>query len=142
VKAITLWQPWATLIAIGAKHFETRSWATPYRGPLAIHAAKRPVERSELLRSMADALVSAGFTGTGQLPLSCVVCVVDLVNCYPTQAVMREEWFEPHKEREMDFGDFTHGRYAWQLENVRFQENLFARGYQGLWDWDAPMGWE
>jgi activating signal cointegrator 1 len=39
MKALTLTQPWATLIAIGAKHIETRSWATSYRGPLAIHAA-------------------------------------------------------------------------------------------------------
>jgi hypothetical protein len=40
MKAITLTQPWATLVAIGAKKIETRSWATAYRGPLAIHAAK------------------------------------------------------------------------------------------------------
>lgn len=40
MKAITLTQPWATLVAIGAKRIETRSWATRYRGPLAIHAAK------------------------------------------------------------------------------------------------------
>lgn len=40
MKALTLWQPWATLIAIGAKTIETRSWSTNHRGPLAIHAAK------------------------------------------------------------------------------------------------------
>lgn len=40
MKALTLTQPYATLIAIHAKHIETRSWATSYRGPLAIHAAK------------------------------------------------------------------------------------------------------
>lgn len=38
MRAITLWQPWASLIAIGAKTIETRSWSTAYRGPLAIHA--------------------------------------------------------------------------------------------------------
>ena len=41
MKAITLWQPWASLIACGAKKYETRSWATRYRGPIAIHAAKK-----------------------------------------------------------------------------------------------------
>jgi hypothetical protein len=40
VKAITLWQPWAQLVALGAKRLETRSWSTKYRGPLAIHAAQ------------------------------------------------------------------------------------------------------
>lgn len=40
MKALTLTQPWATLVAIGAKSIETRSWKTNYRGPLAIHAGK------------------------------------------------------------------------------------------------------
>lgn len=40
MKALTIYQPWATLIAIGAKHIETRSWSTKYRGPLAVHAGK------------------------------------------------------------------------------------------------------
>ena len=39
MKSLTLTQPWATLVAIGAKRIETRSWSTSYRGPLAIHAA-------------------------------------------------------------------------------------------------------
>ncbi len=41
MKAISLWQPWATFVALGVKTIETRSWKTSYRGPLAIHAAKR-----------------------------------------------------------------------------------------------------
>jgi hypothetical protein len=44
MKALTIWQPWATLIAAGVKRIETRSWSTDYRGPLAIHAAARPPE--------------------------------------------------------------------------------------------------
>lgn len=39
MKVLTLTQPWATLVAIGAKRVETRSWETLYRGPLLIHAA-------------------------------------------------------------------------------------------------------
>lgn len=39
MKALTLWQPWASLIALGVKSIETRAWSTSYRGPLAIHAA-------------------------------------------------------------------------------------------------------
>ena len=40
IKFITLTQPWATLVALGVKRIETRSWRTPYRGLLGIHAAK------------------------------------------------------------------------------------------------------
>lgn len=39
-RCISLWQPWATLIAIGEKKIETRSWNPYYRGWMAIHAAK------------------------------------------------------------------------------------------------------
>jgi hypothetical protein len=38
VKALTVRQPHAQLIALGIKTIETRSWATKYRGPLVIHA--------------------------------------------------------------------------------------------------------
>jgi hypothetical protein len=44
MKVLTLAQPWATLVAIGAKKIETRSWPTNYRGPLAIQFA-RPEQR-------------------------------------------------------------------------------------------------
>ena len=40
IKALSLWQPWASAIAVGYKHYETRSWKTDYRGWLGIHAAK------------------------------------------------------------------------------------------------------
>ncbi len=40
MKALTLYQPWATLVAIGAKRVETRNWTTSYRGQLAIHVSK------------------------------------------------------------------------------------------------------
>jgi hypothetical protein len=40
MRALTLHQPWASLVALGAKAIETRSWPTSHRGPLAIHAAK------------------------------------------------------------------------------------------------------
>jgi hypothetical protein len=41
VKVLTLHQPWASLIAVGVKTIETRSWSTQYRGPLAIHAGAK-----------------------------------------------------------------------------------------------------
>ncbi len=41
MKAITLHQPWASLVAQGIKTIETKSWSTHYRGRLAIHASKR-----------------------------------------------------------------------------------------------------
>lgn len=44
MRALTVHQPWAALIAARVKTIETRSWPASYRGPLAIHAAKRRPE--------------------------------------------------------------------------------------------------
>src|SRR5437868_804524 len=41
VKALSLWQRWASAMALGWKRIETRHWSLSYRGLLAIHAAKR-----------------------------------------------------------------------------------------------------
>jgi hypothetical protein len=48
MQALSLWQPWASLIAIGAKTIETRSWGTRYRGRIAIHAAAKRIPRSTI----------------------------------------------------------------------------------------------
>ena len=123
MKAITLWQPWATLIAIGVKTYETRSWDTSYRGLLAIHAAKR---RPDLFREALAPLQAAGW-GFRKLPLGCVVCTVRLVDVLPTHLV---------PENERHFGDFTSGRYAWKLEVLDvFSPPIAARGMQGIWNW-------
>ena len=41
MKTLSVRQPWAWLIVYGGKDIENRSWRTPYRGPLLIHAGKR-----------------------------------------------------------------------------------------------------
>jgi len=140
MKAITLTQPWATLIAVGAKHIETRSWATSYRGPLAIHAAKgissigsakglMHLCRSEPFRS---ALLAAGYLGTPALPRGAIVATCELLDCvetWPKWATitpwLTASWNEttyhvpPGKgSHEHAFGDYTPGRYAWLLGNV------------------------
>jgi hypothetical protein len=42
MKELSIRQPWAWLIIAGHKDVENRSWTTTYRGPLLIHAARRP----------------------------------------------------------------------------------------------------
>ncbi|WP_331281011.1 ASCH domain-containing protein [Brevibacillus thermoruber] len=80
MKAITIHQPWATLIALGEKRFETRSWATKYRGPLAIHAGKK-VDRdaceAEPIRSV---LAKHGYTADN-LPTGVILAVGEMVDC-------------------------------------------------------------
>src|SRR5262245_34467015 len=97
MKALSLWQPHATLMTVGAKKIETRSWATDYRGLVAIHAAKRFRETERLLlgdKRFFNAL-SLDYDGDSDerptpetvakaLPLGCFVAVGKLRHCLST----------------------------------------------------------
>jgi len=123
MQAITLHQPWASLIAIGAKSYETRSWSTNYRGPIAIHAGKvQDSSNSRLLKL-------AGVSNISELPAGAVVAIAELIDCVQ----MTSEFIASQSETEQACGDWTPGRYAWKLENVRAIEPIAIAGKQGLW---------
>jgi hypothetical protein len=153
MKALSLWQPWASAIAAGAKRIETRHWATRYRGPLAIHAAKRK-NVAELMHYHAcwnwiGAMRPLGW-GWGKhnydidrLPFGAIVAVCDLVDCRPTDSFTQAELDTPRRpvhavtdawdwtERQM--GNFDLGRFGWVLDNVRaLPEPIPCKGRQGL----------
>jgi hypothetical protein len=134
MKVLTLWQPWATLVACGAKTIETRSWPTAYRGPLAIHAGKLRDPQSLglcLRQPFLSHLIHAGIKHTNELPFGAVVAVAELSDCYR---------FDPRNipaqgEDERAFGDFAPGRFGWRLVNVRrLSQPVGCRGQQGLKD--------
>lgn len=130
-KGISLWQPWATLIAIGAKHIETRSWPTDYRGPIAILATKdwKPEGVFALSNdAIKQALAEAGLTQE-KIPLGGIVAVADLVDCFQFA-----EGFDPG-EPEKHFGDFTPGRWGLKLENIHALPALLScAGAQKIFD--------
>lgn len=140
MKAITLWQPWATLIAIGAKRIETRSWATSYRGPIAIHAAARRPERFSAAGYTVRAHLTKpeyylsrhpGWEPVG-LPRGVVMAIATLTDCVPTEKLDIDR-------RERAFGDYTPGRYGWVLSDVHaLDQPIPAIGHQRLWNWDRP----
>lgn len=136
MKALTLHQPWAWLVAEGLKQYETRSWATSYRGPLAIHAGKRKPKVEECSGEILVALRSIHPCASAallSLDRGAVVCIVDLVECIPVE---RLDQIDISIDRA--FGNFTPGRFAWKLANVRKIEPVAVRGAQGLWEWTQP----
>lgn len=142
MKALTLTQPWATLVAIGAKRVETRGWYTRYRGPVAIHAARGfPPEARALCARWVfqDALWRANYMSAGELPLGAVLAIAELVECVPTNDQHRLTQLAPIGSDEEAFGDYTANRYAWVLQNVRrVPTPIAAKGALGLWEWSAP----
>jgi hypothetical protein len=151
VKALTITQPWATLIAQGQKRIETRSWSTNYRGPLAIHAGKNlPGWVADFVRSVPEFTTVLGDLFDprkqvlGDLPRGCIVatCQLVAVKFIPLDCD-GWDWIGPSgrrfdytiTDRERAFGDFTVGRYAWLLGDVRpLEQPIFVRGALGLWD--------
>lgn len=130
MKAISLWQPWATLMALGLKNIETRSWPTKYQGALLIHASLK-MNRSLLAISgpIKEALSQRGFTSIADLPRGGIIGKVELIGC------LKITEHNTPTEPELSFGDYTPGRYAWICANAKpFKKIIPYRGYQGLFN--------
>jgi len=157
MKAISLWQPYGTLIAIEAKHYETRSWSTSYRGPILIHAAKnnngclalesaiyrlRPSDQKEIhsyvpgtffycaIKALYDFHKKPYGAFIPKLPLGAALCIADLVEVVPTEAIVGQL-----SQQERAFGDYSHGRYAWKFSNItRLNSPMPMKGGQRLFE--------
>lgn len=128
MKAISLWQPWASAIALGCKRIETRHWAPRYRGPIAIHAAKRwgPDERD----------FAAEFAGAFDIrlrtpPLGAIVATARLTGCRRVEDILADGI----SEMEQALGNYAGGRYGWMLTDiVPLIAPIPFSGHQGLFD--------
>lgn len=148
MRVLSLTQPWATLMAIGAKRIETRSWPTSNRGPVLIHASKCCTLddlHTATLKPFVDVLEDAGYCrnwrrrGDGllypnDLPLGCIVAFGTLTH---VEMITRDN--VPH-EPELLFGDYTPGRYAWHFDDVRrLVTPVPAKGALGFWRWSGEI---
>jgi hypothetical protein len=144
IKTVTQWEPWAILTIGGYKQWETRSWQTAYRGPLAIHAAKQEptgCERYWFSEYFSGPLHEMGYTGEAAhylLPRGVILGWVYLIDIQPTRLVSGYI-----SAREYALGNYSEGRFAWCLKNpYRLENPIRASGKQGLWDWELPPEFE
>ena len=166
IRVLTLTQPWATLVAIGAKRIETRSWGTDYRGPLAIHAAGKwsrwdrdlcyTTPFFEALKGVYPQLAESA--EPKMLPTGCIVAVGRLRSVVRIDESRTERygwlpgfgdgadtssWTVPPPEPERSFGFYHTGRRAWLLDEVSaLQTPIPHKGAQGLrsfvWNQNIP----
>ena len=104
MKAISLHQPWALMVARGIKDIETRTWSTEYRGELLICSTKRPA--------------------IPNYPLGMALCIVQLVHCRPMALVDQERACYPMSKE----------LFSWFLAHRRTIKPFPVIGRQGFYE--------
>lgn len=140
MKALTIWQPWASLIIEGWKPREFRSWAAPSSvvgSRIVIHAAKRPMRAAEL-RDIMEYVVSRDGVLDGILPAA-----NDLLERawrreveLPMSAGLGVATLGQPRIIDRDATTGETPRYAWPMIDVeKWSRPVAAKGAQGFWDW-------
>ena len=141
MKAISLWQPWASLCCIehpevpgiAVKRFETRSWSTLYTGRLLIHAAKH-FTKEELWFCHQEPLVKESllrhYPCADCLPRGAIIGSVYLESVHPSEAIV--ELLDGYA---WAMGNYDPGRFGWAfIDPVLFDTPVPYRGQQGLFN--------
>jgi hypothetical protein len=134
MKAVTLIQPVATLVVLGACRLEVRAWRTSHRGRVAVYASRAfPREARELCSR--EPVRSALRAGLGHddwrlLPLGALLGTVELIQC------ARAADIEPRPlGAGPDTEEFRPGEWAWVLDNPEpLPEPIPYRGRLGIFD--------
>ncbi len=119
MKCLTVAQPWAWLILHGYKLIENRTWRTPHRGPLVIHAGRR---RDMLDQCYADPGLARLLPDRCELPFSAIVGTVTLEDCVRTDSLFLDQ----SQQR------FIDGPWCWILSNAIALERPIAYSGQRL----------
>ena len=127
MKAITIKQPFASLIAAGLKEYEFRTWKTNYRGEILIHAGKG-IDK--------DAMKKFEFLNL-DYPTGCIIAKAKLMDCVPVTEAVKEEL---RKKNFLVYSGTTESAdwngYGFKLENVEAMEPIFVNGMLGLWEYN------
>lgn len=165
IKAVTISQPWATLLAAPlnpggkrlkyVKRYLTLPYSTDYRGPFAIHAASKPV--SEVLRQIRDpAEIKAIGTALSKILFprqrvpweNVILYLSELSNTLPRRAVIATgklkavhlitpELISKQTPMELALGTWETGWYAWDISGRHLlPAPVTINGQQGLWTWN------
>lgn len=129
IKAISLYQPWATLVVAGHKRYETRHWHTPYRGAVLIHAAKRWAKAQQRLADCFQLMLGIEL----EFPRGAIIGRVELTSVLSCDQLETLPDDEAPDAQEREFGDFGSSRFAWRLARAhRFATPIPYVGRQGF----------
>lgn len=133
MKALSMTQPWASLVAMGAKKIETRGWrpTSALGEDIAIHAAKGfPLD----CRQLCDQTLFAQTLKRSwiQLPVGAVIAVVRVESYERTEKLLTTDGSLTLLEEA--FGNYAPNRFGWRLTNLRpLRTPITCRGALGIW---------
>ena len=132
MKAISIKEPFATLITNGMKKIETRSWKTNYRGEIFIHASGKSIAKEFLTNDYVVDLIKDMDMNYGN-----IICRCNLVDCI----YMDEEFLEYIKQNptEYNVGEYKLGRYAWVMQDIEPIYPIPAKGQLNNWNFDGEI---
>ena len=128
MKALTIKEPWATLIIEGYKAYEFRSWKTNYRGKILIHAGMTLEKENAEKFKKYNLDYSRG----------AIIGEAEITDCIFVTKEVNEKL---KKINPLVYGKSGHvEKYAWKLENVKkYDEPIFIKGQLGLWNYDKVI---
>lgn len=129
MKVLTIKQPWASLIMLGLKKYEFRSWKTEYRGELLIHAGKE-IDKDGMERL--KKYISEN------IPYEGIIGKVRLIDCIKTSP----EFYEKVQKENKDIyaKSVFNQDYAWQMEVIEVYDNpIIAKGKLRLWNYEGGV---
>lgn len=137
MRAISLDEPWASLMALDLKRIETRGRPTNVRGELAIHATLRPPDPEVLARLIGIAGLSYMKFVNQKWGCGEIVCVLNLFDCLPVEELEKDfndligDGIAGYWEKE--FGNYGPGRFGWMTKDVtRLETPIKCKGKQGF----------
>jgi activating signal cointegrator 1 len=140
MKVLSMIQPWASLFILGEAKYETRTWRTNYRGPLAIHTSKKIDQAVCNHKAIQFLLGKHGYTKEN-LPTGVIIGVVHLKNClkvtedHQTWAILEDGRIV--SDNDYFIGEFRIGNYAWEVQERELLKSFIpAKGKLGLWEYD------
>jgi len=151
VRALSLRQPYASLVALGEKHIETRSFQRKYLGPIAIasSASWKPAAKRRAFENLSFTAAWRRHPdlvdSVDDLPLGVIVAVARIVAYIPSESIVALERKRKHRSRlvlegvtcaksEIAFGDFSRNRFGWVLADVhRLTAPVACKGALGIW---------
>jgi hypothetical protein len=133
--AISLLQPWATLVVSGVKTVETRAWSTRHRGRILIHASQGKAGGI----FAADLPFKKYIPDFNALPFGAIIGTVVIDKILRTEDFgLADAAMDVLTLEEKAFGDYSSGRYGWLFSDpVQFEKPVPARGMPGLWQFNA-----